>query len=83
MRNSKQSGSFFPCLFVNMLMNIEGLLPAVILSVLHFWLKISVWWSVHLSRGFYIRLCGWYLSAGQVNAARRAICRKKTKIRIP
>ena len=46
MRNSKRSGSFFPCLFINMLMNIEGLLPAVILLVLHFWLKISVWWSV-------------------------------------
>ena len=44
MRNSKRSGSFFPCLFINMLMNIEGLLPAVILLVLHFWLKISVWW---------------------------------------
>lgn len=46
MRNSKRSGSFFPCLFINILMNIEGLLPAVILLILHFWLKISVWWSV-------------------------------------
>ena len=36
MRNSKRSGSFFPCLFINILMNIEGLLPAVILLVLHF-----------------------------------------------
>ena len=34
MRNSKRSGSFFPCLFINILMNIEGLLPAVILLVL-------------------------------------------------
>ena len=46
MHNSKRSGSFFPCLFINMLMNIEGLMPAVILLVLHFWLKISVCWSV-------------------------------------
>ena len=37
MCNSKRSGSFFPCLFINMLLNIEGLLPAVILLVLHFW----------------------------------------------
>ena len=60
MRNSKRSGSFFPCLFINMLMNIEGLLPAVILLVLHFWLKISVWWSV----GAFI---GW---AGKCSSAR-------------
>ena len=46
MRGPKRSGSFFPCLFINMLMNIEGLLPAAVLLVLHFWLKISVWWSV-------------------------------------
>ena len=46
MCRTKRSGGFFPYLFINMLMNIEGLLPAVILLVLHFWLKISVWWSV-------------------------------------
>ena len=84
MRNSKRSGSFFPCLFINMLMNIEGLLPAVILLVLHFWLKISVWWSVGAFIAWILYLIMWMsLSAGQVNAARRAICRKKTKIRIP
>ncbi len=36
MRNLKRKGSFFPCLFINMLMNIEGLLPSAILLVLHF-----------------------------------------------
>ena len=46
MRNSKRSGNFFLCLLINILMNIEGLLPTVILLVLHFWLKISIWWSV-------------------------------------
>ena len=29
MRNSKRSGSFLLCFFINMLMNIEGLLPSV------------------------------------------------------
>ncbi len=53
MRNSKRSGVFLLCFF-NMLMNIEGLLPSVVLLVLHF-AEISVWWSVaHSSRGFYI-----------------------------
>ena len=46
MRKSKQGGSFLPCLFINALMHIEGLLPAGILLILRFWLKISVWWSV-------------------------------------
>ena len=59
MRNSKRSGSFFPCLFINMLMNIEGLLPAVILLVLHFWLKISVWWSVGAFIAWILYLIMW------------------------
>lgn len=64
MRNSKRSGSFFPCLFINMLMNIEGLLPAVILLVLHFWLKISVWWSVGAFIAWILYLIMWMAFIG-------------------
>lgn len=46
MRRTKRRGSFFLCLLINMLMNMEGLIPAVVLLVLHFWLKISIWWAV-------------------------------------
>ena len=64
MHNSKRSGSFFPCLFINMLMNIEGLLPAVILLVLHFWLKISVWWSVGAFIAWILYLIMWMVFIG-------------------
>ena len=64
MRNSKRSGSFFPCLFINILMNIAGLLPAVILLVLHFWLKISVWWSVGAFIAWILYLIMWMVFIG-------------------
>ena len=46
MRRTKQSGSFFLCLLINMLLNPEWSLPAWILLGLHFWLDISIWWFV-------------------------------------
>lgn len=46
MRNTKRSGGFFLCLILNMLISILGIIPAAVLLVLHFWLKISLWWSV-------------------------------------
>lgn len=45
MRKTKRSGGFFLCLLLNMFSNLEGLIPAVILLVLHFWLGWSVWWA--------------------------------------
>ena len=59
MRNSKRCGSFFPCLFINVLMNIGGLLPATVLLVLHFWLKISVWWPVGAFIAWVLYLIMW------------------------
>lgn len=42
----KVTGNFFLCLLLNIFLNFEGLIPAVILLILHFWLNISFWWSV-------------------------------------
>ena len=64
MRDPKRSGSFFPCLFINMLMNIGGLLPAAILLALHFWLKISVWWSVGAFIAWILYLIMWMAFIG-------------------
>ena len=64
MCRTKRSGGFFPYLFINMLMNIEGLLPAVILFVLHFWLKISVWWSVGAFIAWILYLIMWMAFIG-------------------
>lgn len=39
-------GGFFICLAINMLLNLEGLIPAAILLGLHFLLGWSVLWSI-------------------------------------
>ena len=90
MRNSKRSGSFLLCFFINMLMNIEGLLPSVVLLVLHFWLKISVWWSVGTFIAWILYLIMWMAFigwAGKCGSARdlpksvfRGECGKKPVI---
>lgn len=46
MRRCRRRGSFWICLLVNMLLNLDGTILAWILLGLHFWLKISIWWFV-------------------------------------
>ena len=43
MRRTSRSGSFFVCLVFNMLLNLEGLIPAVVLLVLHYALDWPLW----------------------------------------
>lgn len=43
-RRTKRSGSFWLCLLLNMLLNLEWTIPAWILLVLHFVLDWSIWW---------------------------------------
>ena len=45
MRRSTR-GSFFLCLLINLLLNLEWSIPAWILLALHLWLDISIWWFV-------------------------------------
>lgn len=46
MRKTKRSGNFLLCLLFNMLLNIDGALPFMILLALHFIFDISIWWSI-------------------------------------
>ena len=46
MRRIKKSGSFLLCLVINLLLNLEWSIPAWVLLALHFWLEISIWWSI-------------------------------------
>lgn len=44
---TKTSGhGFFLTLLLNLVLNLTWLLPAAILLVLHFWIKLSYWWAV-------------------------------------
>ena len=53
MRKTNRSGSFLLCLLFNMLLNLEGLIPAAVFLALHFILKWSIWWAV-LAAGLWI-----------------------------
>ena len=55
MRRTKRSGSFLLCLLINLLLNLEGSIPAWVLLALHVWLEISIWW-------FAGALCLWILA---------------------
>lgn len=46
MRRTRRSGSFWLCLLLNMLLNLEWTIPAWILLALHFLLDWSIWWFV-------------------------------------
>ena len=46
MRRFRNSGSFLLSLLLNILLNPEGLIGAAIALGLHFWLGISLWWSI-------------------------------------
>lgn len=52
MRKTKRSGHFIFWLCFNMLLNRKGLIPAVLLLVLHITVHISLWWSL-------LAVCAW------------------------
>ena len=68
MRRTKRKGSFFLCLLINMMLNLEGAIPAAILLILHFVLGWSLWWAV---AAFGIWLLWLFLWMAAVGWARR------------
>ena len=70
MRRTRKSGSFFLCLLVNLLLNLEWSIPAWILLAMHLWLEISIWWFIGGLAFWIIRIMlgmwfmGWAASCG-------------------
>ena len=64
MRRAKRSGSFILCLLFNMLMNLEGLIPAAVLLILHFLFDWSIWWSVLAAALWIVLIILWMLFIG-------------------
>lgn len=64
MRRAKRSGSFILCLLFNMLMNLEGLIPAAVLLILHFLFDWSIWWSVLAAAFWIVLIILWMLFIG-------------------
>lgn len=69
MRKTKRSGNFFLCFIINMMLNLEGLIPAAILIVLHFIFDISIWWGVGAIGLWILYLMIWMLIFGWVSSA--------------
>lgn len=46
MRKTNYSGNFFICLLLNIVLNLDELIPAAVLLLLHFVLDISIWWAI-------------------------------------
>ncbi len=64
MRTAKRSGNFFLCLLLNMMFNIEGIIPAAGLLLMHFWLDISLWWTAGAVAVWIIYLILWMFFIG-------------------
>lgn len=71
MRRTKRAGSFLLCLLINLLLNLEGSIPAWVLLGLHFWLDISIWWYIGGLLLWVLRiligmwLMGWAIDCGK------------------
>lgn len=64
MRQTKRSEHFLVCLLFNMLLNWEGIIPAVVLFILHRCLGWSVWWAVLALVVWIASLIVWMLVIG-------------------
>ena len=70
MRRTRRGGSFWLCLLVNMVLNLEWTIPAWILLTLHFWLGWSIWWFVLalalwlVDILFWMKVMGWAADCG-------------------
>ena len=56
--------SFFICLLINIVFNFEFAIPSIILLGLHFWLDISIWWSIGAFLLFIAGIIIWMLIIG-------------------
>ena len=61
MRRTNRCGNFFMVLLINMMLNLEGLIPAAILIALHFFFDISIWWGVGAVVAWVLYLLIWML----------------------
>ena len=64
MRKTNRSGSFLLCLLFNMLLNLEGLIPASVLLALHSIMKWSIWGAVLAAGLWIVYLILWMLFMG-------------------
>lgn len=77
MRKNQRSGNFLLCLIFNMLINLEGLIPAAVLLALHFILGWSVWWAVLAAALWIVWLILWMSFIGWASRCGSTLDRPK------
>lgn len=68
MRRTSRKGGFLICLLINMLLNLDGLIPAILLLICHFAFGLPLWltfvaiglWLAGMI--IYMLIFGWYYS---------------------
>ena len=79
MRQTRRAGSFLMCLLFNMLLNLDGTIPAWILLALHFWLGWSIWWFWGALGAWVLYLTSWMLFLRWASRCSRPDPPKKNK----
>lgn len=64
MRKTKYKGSFFICLLINLVLNLDWAIPGIVLLGLHFWLGLSIWFSVIAFALWILMMVIWMLVFG-------------------
>ncbi len=79
MRRTKRNGNFFLSLLFNMLLNLEGTIPAWILLVMHFWRGWSLLWFWLALALWIVYLIIWMLVIGWAGRCSRPDLPKENK----
>ena len=64
MRKTKRTGSFFLCLLLNLIINLEWAIPGVIFLILHFSFGLSLWYAIIAFSVWIIVMIIWMLIIG-------------------
>lgn len=67
MRRTKIDTNFIIAFLINILLNLEGSIPGIILLVLHYVFGISIWWSIGAFLIWILYLLVWMWVLGLVN----------------
>ena len=80
MKNKSAGFGLFPAFLLNLILNLTWLLPAAILLVLHFWIKLPYWWAVGAAGlWFFGVLCWTFFISFSVRAGSEQIAPKANK----
>ncbi len=79
MRRTKLDLNFFISFLLNVLLNLEGAIPGVILLILHFIFHISIWWAIGAFLAWIVYLLVWMWVLSLINKCSKPAKPKENK----